>query len=282
MRTLLYALLPLFAFAAHAAGGKLPATAGMTQLEGAGGAGLAPWALIGSYASRDEVAGNAFYTWVNSQGFWLDSVGASVGLFDRVELSYARQRFDLGDTVPGERIRQDIFGVKVKVYGDTVFDQDQPWPQVAVGLMAKKNKDYDFVPKLLGARHDSEVEPYVAATKVWLDGVGGRTTLLNGTLRYTRANQLGILGFGGDKSDKRKLRFEGSAGVFLTDNVVLGAEYRQKSDNLSVFKEERFLDLFLAWAPNRTFSLVAAYADLGNIANKDKQKGPYVSLKVDF
>jgi len=188
----------------------------------------------------------------------------------------------LGDTVPGERIRQDIFGVKVKVYGDTVFDQDQPWPQVAVGLMAKKNKDYDFVPKLLGARHDSEVEPYVAATKVWLDGVGGRTTLLNGTLRYTRANQLGILGFGGDKSDKRKLRFEGSAGVFLTDNVVLGAEYRQKSDNLSVFKEERFLDLFLAWAPNRTFSLVAAYADLGNIANKDKQKGPYVSLKVDF
>lgn len=281
MRTVYCGLLFLCA-AAQAAGGKLPATGGMTQLEGAGGAGLAPWALIGSYASRDEVAGNAFYTRVNSQGFWLDSVGASVGLFDRVELSYARQRFDLGDTVPGERIRQDIFGVKVKVYGDTVFDQDSPWPQVAVGLMAKKNKDYDFVPKLLGARHDSEVEPYVAATKVWLDGVGGRTTLLNGTLRYTRANQLGILGFGGDKSDKRKLRFEGSAGVFLTDNVVLGAEYRQKSDNLSVFKEERFLDLFLAWAPNRTFSVVAAYTDLGNIANKDNQKGPYVSLKVDF
>ncbi|GAB3260642.1 DUF3034 family protein [Chitinimonas naiadis] len=282
MRYIPCIVLSLLVVGSHAAGGRLPATGGMTQLEGAGGAGLAPWALIGSYASRDEVAGNAFYTRVESQGYRLESAGAAVGLFDRVELSFAQQRFNLGDTVPGERIRQDILGIKVKVYGDAVFDQDNPWPQVAVGLMAKKNRDFDFVPKLLGARHDSDVEPYVAATRVWLDGIDGRTTLLNGTLRYTRANQLGILGFGGDKSDKRKLRFEGSAALFLTDALVLGVEYRQKNNNLSVFKEERFADLFLAWAPNRTFSATIAHTDLGNIANKDNQRGPYVSLKLDF
>ena len=32
--------------------------------------------------------------------------------------------------------------------------------------------------------------------------------LLNGTVRLTKANQIGILGFGGDKNDSYKPQFE--------------------------------------------------------------------------
>ncbi len=268
--------------AAHASGSRLPATGGASQIEGAGGGGLVPWALITGYGSRDEMAGNAFYTRVQSQGFWLESAGAAVGIHDRLELSFARQRFDLGSTVPGERISQDIVGLKWRIYGDALADQDRPWPQLAVGLMAKRNRDFALVPRLLGARSGRDIEPYVAATKLWLAGLGGRTTLLNTTLRYTRANQLGILGFGGDKSNQRRLRLEGSAAVFLTDALIVGLEYRQKNDNLSVFRESRFADAFVAWVPNRRFSLVAAHTELGNIADKPGQRGPYVSVKLDF
>ena len=37
------------------------------------------------------------------------------------------------------------------------------WPQVAVGLSWKHNRDYGLVPKLLGARRRSDIEGYVAA-----------------------------------------------------------------------------------------------------------------------
>ncbi|QDQ27097.1 DUF3034 family protein [Chitinimonas arctica] len=265
----------------QAAGSRLPGTGGMSQLEGAAGGGLVPWALIAGYGSRDQVGGNAFVTRVDSQGFRLDVAGASVGLFDRVELSFARQRFGLGSTVPGRHLEQDIVGLKWKVYGDAVYDQDQAWPQLALGLMAKRNRDFSL-PALLGAKHASDVEPYLAATKVWLDGPAGRSALLNGTLRYTRANQLGLLGFGGDRSDRRKLRLEASAAVFLTDALVLGLEYRQKNNNLSVFREQRFADVFLAWIPNRRCSLALAHAEMGNIADQPGQRGPYFSVKLDF
>ena len=43
-------------------GGKLLATAGVSQLEGAGGGGLAPWALITGYGTRHGIGANAHFT----------------------------------------------------------------------------------------------------------------------------------------------------------------------------------------------------------------------------
>jgi hypothetical protein len=63
------------------------------------------------------------------------------------------------------------------------------------------------------------------------------------TLRASDANQLGILGFGGDRGDYHVLA-QGSLGFFLTDNLVLGGEYRQKPNNLSAFREDDFKDVF--------------------------------------
>lgn len=263
-------------------GGRLLATGGVTQIEGSAGGGLVPWALIAGYGTRDQIGGSAFYTDMRTQGFTLGSGGVAVGFYDRVELSFAQQRFGLGDTIPNTSIEQDIVGLKIKVYGDAVYDQDNPWPQIAIGAQYKHNRDFDFVPKLLGAKKDSGTDLYAAATKVYLAGPFGRNWLLNGTVRASKANQFGILGFGGDLNDSYRARFEGSVGVFLTDSLVLGAEYRNKPNNLSAFKEESASDLFLAWMPNKWLALTAAYVDLGNIANKPNQTGTYLSLQINY
>ncbi len=232
------------------AGERLLATGGVTQIEGVAGGGLAPWALIAGYGTRDQIGASAFFTHLNSDDFRLDTAGVAVGIFDRIELSYARQTFDLGSTVPGEDIAQDIFGAKLKVAGDAIFAQDTWLPQIAVGIQHKRNRDFDFVPRLLGAKRGHGTDFYIAATKLTIGGLAGRNVLLNGTVRASKANQLGLLRFGGDKKDRYAPQFEGSIAMFLEDNLAVGAEYRSKPDNLGAFKEDDFKDVFIAWLPH--------------------------------
>ncbi|PPD17012.1 MAG: hypothetical protein CTY27_04805, partial [Methylotenera sp.] len=65
-------------------------------------------------------------------------------------------------------------------------------------------------------------------------------------------------------------------------NVLIGAEYRARPNNLSVFKEDDAKDVFIAWFPVKYLSLTAAYVDLGNIADKDDQRAWYLSGQVSF
>jgi hypothetical protein len=167
------------------------------------------------------------------------------------------------------------------VWGDAVYDQDAVLPQISVGIMSKHNRDYDLVPRLLGATRANGTDYYVAATKVWLAGIAGRNVLANVTLRSSEANQFGILGFGGPNGG-RKLKPEVSGAIFLNDRLALGAEWRDKPNNLAAFKEQAASDVFIAWFPIKNLSLTAAWVDLGNIANKPRQTGWYLSGQVSF
>ena len=271
-----FAATPVFA------GDRLLGTWGVSQVEGAGGGGLSPWALITGSGSRDQIGATAFATTWRSQGdYSLRAFGAAVGLFDSVELSTAQWRFGLSDTAPGESIRMDVYAAKWRFWGDAVHDQHRWWPQLAAGLQHKRNRDMT-VPTALGARRGSDTELYLAATKVWLAGLAGRNTLLNLTLRASRANQFGLLGFGGDRGDSRELNAEVSAAVLLRDDVAVGLEWRDKPDTLSVFREQAASDLFVAWFPSRHLSATLAWLNLGNIANKPGQRGTYLSLQAGF
>jgi len=267
---------------------KLLATGGVSQLEGAGGGGITPWALITGYGTRDSWGANAHYTHVKTQDYSLGTYGVAVGIADRVEFSLARQDFK-GDLAPLDQlqIKQDILGVKLRVAGDAVYEQDSLLPQIAVGVMYKKNKGIGGLGALgitnvtqLGAKDDSGYDVYVSATKIVLE----YSLLLNGTLRSTRANQMGILGFGGDQHSGRKLMPEVSAAYLLTRKLALGAEYRRKPHNLGVDHEKAYSDVFIAWFPTKNFSLTAAYAQLGDITifNPKKQKGLYLSAQAGF
>lgn len=264
------------------AGGRLLATGGVTEVEGSAGGGIVPWALIGGYGTKDEIGTSAFYTQLELDDFRLRAAGLAFGIHDRIELSYARQKFGLGSTVSGHSIEQDVFGAKLRVAGDAVYDQDSPLPQIAIGAQYKKNRDFAFIPRALGAKKDSGVDFYLAATKLYLAGLAGRNVLVSGTLRATRANQLGLLGFGGDLNDRYRIQFEGSAAIFLNDNIAIGVEYRAKPNNLSAYREDDYQDVFLAWVPNKHIAVTGAWAYLGQIADKRRQGGVYLSLQTGF
>lgn len=266
--------------------GKLLATGGVSQIEGAGGGGLTPWALIGGYGTRDSYGANLHATYVSTQDYSLQSYGFAVGLADRVELSLANQIFE-GSKVPLNdlRIRQAIAGIKVKIAGDAVYGQDRLLPQIAIGAMAKDNKGINGLGgvtsvRQLGAKHDSGIDYYLSATKILLQS----RLLLNGTLRATKANQMGLLGFGGDRHDRYEIMPEVSVAYLLTRNLVAGAEYRMKPRNLAIDNEKDYYDVFLAYFPNKHFSITAAYVDLGDITilNPKHQRGFYLSLQAGF
>lgn len=261
------------------AGGRLLATGGVSQIEGAAGGGIVPWALIAGYGTRDEVGATAFYSHLDISDFRLQSAGVAIGVHDRLEISYARQRMGLGSTVSGQSIEQDIVGLKLKITGDAVFAQDSWQPQLAAGVQYKHNRDFNGVPRLLGAKDDAGLDVYVSATKLYMAGLLGRNLLLNATVRGTRANQMGLLGFGGDISNRYSAQFEGSAAIFLNDHVAIGMEYRTKPNNLSVFREDDYQDVFIAWLPNKKLALTLAYAQLGTIANQPDQTAVYASVQ---
>jgi len=297
------AALCLVGAAAHAQGapqgatrqGKLLLTGGVSTIDGAAGGGLTPWAVTGSYATAGEIGGTAFLTGVKTQDYSLATSGVAVGITDRVELSLARQDFDTKNNLaplglPGLKLKQDILGVKVRVAGDAVLDSDTLMPQIAVGLQYKKADAGALGPTLygpLGAR-DSGTDVYVSATKLFL----AQGVLVNGTLRATKANQNGLLGFGSARSDSYKLQPEISLANLLSKNVAVGFEVRAKPDNLNrsvlgtgALAEDDWFDVFVAWAPTKNFSLTAAYVDLGKIApalQPKRQTGAYLSAQLAF
>ncbi|MFZ6769546.1 DUF3034 family protein [Undibacterium sp. Di26W] len=266
--------------------GRLLATGGVKQIEGAGGGGLTPWATITGYGSEDSYGVNAHITQVSTQDYRLRTAGIAIGIADRLEMSLSTQQFT-GSQAPLDKLElnQDILGIKLRIAGDLVSDQDSWQPQVAVGVMFKRNQAVKGLGALgitsvrqLGAMDEHGIDYYVSATKLDLD----HSLLLNATLRMTKANQMGLLGFGGDKGNQYQLQPEISLAYLLSRKLVAGVEYRSKPHNLGVDKEKAYYDAFLAWFPNKQFSLTLAYVNLGDITifNPKTQRGWYLSLQV--
>ena len=256
---------------------RLQWTGAVTQVEGSAGGGLVPWALIGGLETNIEVGATGFATYVSTGDFSLRAGGASVDVDDRVELSVARQRFDAGSVLPGLTLGQDIVGVKVRLVGDAVFAPDEFLPQISLGAQWKHTLDFEQIPRAVGAARGEDVDLYLAATKLYFAALAGRNVIVDVTLRRTRANQFGLLGFGGDGRGYRYVP-ETSVGVFVAESFLLGAEYRDKPDNLRAFQEDSAEDVFLAWSPLKNLSVTAAWTDLGRIAGKAQQSGVYLSL----
>lgn len=266
----------------RATGGKLLLTGGVSQVEGSAGGGLTPWALIGGYGERGQWGANAYYTRLGLDDYALDSYGVMAGFDNRIEFSLARHSFDTRDVGAALglgrsfKLEQDIVGVKLRLFGDAVLEQDSWLPQVALGVQHKRNRQGAVV-RSVGAADSSGTDIYLSATKLYL----AQSLLVNTTVRFTKANQFGLLGFGGDRRDSHRPQFEGSVAWLVNRNVAIGGEFRTKPDNLGVAGEDSAWDVFVAWAPNKHVSLTAAWVDLGNII-VGEQRGPYLSLQVGF
>ena len=278
---------------AHAETDKLLLTGGVTSIDGAAGGGITPWAVIGSNATEGQFGATATGSAVATRSYTLQVQGLLLAFDDRYEISVARQDFATEATgralgLPGLHLKLDVFGAKLRVAGDAVLDSDSWMPQVAVGVEIKRTDADTLKPLLaaLGARSQG-IDGYVSATKLFL----ARGILVNATLRATKANQNGLLGFGGTAQEKYRLEPEFSVAWLANRTLAFGAEYRRKPDNLNPsplgagLKEDDWWDVFAAWAPTRHVSLTVAYVQLGRIvpaiATK-RQDGGYASAQVAF
>lgn len=263
------------------AGGKLLLTNGVTTVEGSSGGGIARWATIGGRQMPGGIGLSAHGTAIELTDYGWRSYGVMLGIGDRVELSYARADFDTRDIGVALGIGQgytfnlDTFGAKLRVAGDLVYGKTL-LPQIAVGFEHKRSRDGALV-RALGAADASGTDYTLSATKLLL----AHSLLVNATLRYTRANELGLLGFGSSAGAGYRLQFEGSLGYQLSRRAVVGTEYRTKPDNLG-FGEDDWLDVFAAYSLTDHLTLTAAYVDLGSIATIPNQRGGFLSAQLTF
>lgn len=263
--------------------GKLLATGGVSNVEGAGGGGIATWALITGYGTKDAIGGDGHLTYIGLPKYNVYSGGVAAGFYDRVEVSYNYLDFDTGGTGAklglgqGFAFREDVVGLKVKLFGDAVYDQDSFLPQVAVGAQYKTT-DHQNILKAIGAKSSDGVDFYIAATKLYLDA----NLLTNLTIRFTKANHLGILGFGGPLDDSYHPQVEASLAYLFTKKFAVGAEYRTMPSNLGFTKASDYKELFAAYFLTKNISLTAAYVDLGTIATFKNQRGVYLSTQISF
>ncbi|MEL5849350.1 MAG: DUF3034 family protein, partial [Candidatus Igneacidithiobacillus chanchocoensis] len=283
------------------------------------------------YGTNQQIGGTAFYSHVLLNNYNMDAYGASVGIFNRIELSFARQSFSLGNTgqVLDNRIlntvgvtkpygtttssvlglsgpsffgdnyqlNQDIVGLKVRLFGNIIYDQNWWEPQVSVGVDYHHNEMPKNLADTLHVTRNA-MSYYLSATKVWLHGIFGLTTLADVNIQVTNANQQGLLGFGGVNGMGYKVLPAAAVGVFLNRHVVLGGEYRAMPQNQliapasgagsfstlgnAVSKTSAWKDVYVAWFPYKQLSLTAAYVDLGTIATEKSQSGLYLSLTTSF
>ena len=150
-------------------GGKLLLTNGITSLEGAAGGGLTPWAMIAGNETDAGIGISAHATIVELKSYDFQSAGISVGLFDRVELSYSRHNFNTNEIGAALGLgadyafNQDVVGAKVRLAGDLVYGSAM-MPAIALGAQYKNSKN-DAIVSAIGAKDDEGVDYYASASK---------------------------------------------------------------------------------------------------------------------
>ena len=264
------------------AGSRQLGTGAVMQVEGSSGSGIVSWATIAGYGENTETDFTGAYTYLDTDDYRFSMIGASVGWHNRVEVSFAKQDLDLVTLgpalgLPGASLKQDVIGAKVRIAGNLVYSK---MPQISFGVQYKENQSF-LIPSVAGAKDDSSLDFYLSATKLFLGQPWGYNGFATLTLRSTEANELGLLGFGGDLGS-RHINAEASFGLFLNKSWAVGFDFRQKRSNLSFASEDHWRDVFVAWVPNRHFSVVAAYADLGTVGTLQDQKGLYLNVNGSF
>jgi hypothetical protein len=262
-------------------GGKLLLTNGVSSVEGSSGGGVSTWATIGGLETDQGVGLTGHVTLIELPDFGWQSHGLSLGIANRLELSYARQNFDTRDVGTalglgrGYTFNQDVFGAKVRLAGDLVYG-DPLFPQISAGVQHKRSRDASVV-QALGAGSASGTDLFVSASKLFLS----YSVLASATVRYTSANEGGLLGFGNSADEGPSAQFEASLAYQLSRRAVVGAELRTKPDNIGL-GEDDWIDLFAAYALTESVTLTAAYVDLGSIATFENQRGGLLSAQIAF
>lgn len=210
-----------------------------------------------------------------------DPTGAGAlagGIEEPWEASLSPPRLGLDETGPDDPRRLHDTTARWRRLGNAA-PRDDRWPQITLGSTSRRTRSPAAG---AGPRSPRSTELYLAATKVWLGGVLGRHVVVDLALRHRPADRFDLPGPGGGARPATRLLPEASVALLLHDDLAVGLEWRRRQDPLDAWREDSAADVFVAWWPNRQWSLSAASLHLGQIGDKPAQRGWYLSAQTRY
>ena len=226
------------------------------------------------------------------------SAGVTTTFFRRFELGYSFMRAGLGDwasdvrRATGLRTRSSV-GMHT-VSARVMLVREGEWglpcmPAITAGARYKHNEDIWSIDDDLqgtcgniGVRDNDGFEGTLTASKMFV-GVLPRPFILSAGARLTDAAQIGLLGF----TRHYQVVCEGNAVFFVTDRLLVAAEYRQKPDKLDrclnlVGAEHDWWTLAAAYIVNDHMTVSGGYGHFGNILNHEENASWALQVKWEF
>jgi len=213
-------------------------------IEGYSGGAITPMAYLCNHCNcgcggQHLTCPSVSYSFMGIGSKQLHTVAITQTFFDRIELGYAVNQLWLGSLYDDIRkagldpVRRDLylhhFNLRGKLLSENSFGL--PLPAVAAGVHFKYNYGLEDINRRLGHAFDTigydrnyGFDYTLTATKMFPKLAFGRPVIVTGGLRFSKAAQLGLMGFG----KTCRASFEGSVVCLPTDWLVLGYEFRQK------------------------------------------------------
>jgi hypothetical protein len=290
---------PAKAAPAAAPAGKGPPLP-LHTIEGVGGLVITPMAYLVNPGPKGTVAGlpSTSFTYVGAGQKNIQALAVSETLFERIELSYAVSRFGLGtlgdsvkDATGLDIGRTDVllhhFNVRGLLLEENSFNL--PLPAITAGVHFKINDGIASIDKRLfgtlsgkGLDSDTGIDYTLTATKTF-PKVFGRPLITSAGIRFSKAAQIGYLGFG----ENYEPSFEGNVTYLIADNIALAYEFRQKINQVDrigklVRPEDNWQTIGIGWVINNHASLTVGYGRFGNVLDTVENAGWAIQFKYEW
>jgi len=281
--------------------GEKPAPLPLHQIEGNGGIFSTLSAYLvnpprnGEWLGRPSV-GLGYVDLGHGQN--LEAVTLTETPWKRLELGYGFNHLNLGDFQDAvykatgasisSAVEQHNFNARLNLLAENEFDQK--WlPAVTFGVHYKYNDTFKDLNKQLGGgltaltgiSHNDGVDYTLYASKLFTQLPRPVLVELGG--RATKGAQLGLLGY----TDDYSFVFEGNIVVFLTSNIALAAEYKQKPNEYKsvgslIRPEDDWWTIDAAYVVNKHLTLAAGYGHFGRVLNHEANGVWGVTTKWEF
>jgi len=269
-------------------------------IEGVGGIVLTPTAYLVNPGPPGTIVGKpAFATYlamIGSKDF--EALTATWTFFRRLELGYGLNRLGLDDFPSDVRAAtgvdigtHDVWLHNINLRLNVI--EENQWgtnwvPAVTIGAHYKHNEDINSIDRRLGGvltglgLDDNDGLDFTLTASKTITALP-RPMLVSAGVRETRAAQLGLLGF----TDDYSTTFEGSVLVLVTDRLAVGAEYRQKPDDLGripglIGREDDWWDVHAAYILNDRASVYATLGNAGTVLNHSDETLLGLVFKYEF
>jgi len=298
---------PIAADSASASSGDTNATAKaekppplpLHQIEGNGGVFSTLSAYLVNPPRDGEPVGrpSAGFVYVHlGSGRELEALTVTETPWKRLELGYGYDHLSLGDLPTaiasggGPQIASSVTmhnaNARLQLLQEGEFDRK--WlPALTAGIHYKYNDGIQDINQKLGGglqalgitgHQGLDFTLYGSKMLSFLP----RPVLVNLGGRATKGAQLGLLGF----TDEYSFVFEGSVVLFVTDRLLLAAEYKEKPRDFSaaplVGREDDWWTIDAGYVVSKHMTVAAGYGHFGTVANHKANGAWGLAFKWEF